>query len=113
LVYRSLDWTGSARIKGGTVEYRNALLEKWMEHPVILGLSEAPDLAPEDMNRLFNEPGWGVNVRGGLSRTASYLLLSYDRIGIAVRTEEGAPQRFIPWSAVLFIQGTVQDDAPH
>ncbi len=92
-------------------DYRNALLEKWMEHPVFLGLVEAPDLAPEDINRIFNEPGWGVNVSGGLSRTASYLLLSYDRIGITVKTEERAPQRFIPWSAVLFIQGTVQDDA--
>jgi hypothetical protein len=112
LVNRSLDWTGSALIEGGTVEYRNALLEKWMEHPVILGLVEAPDLPPEQMDRLDTEPGWGVDVSGGLSRTASYLILSYDRIGITVQTEEGAPQRFIPWSAVLFIQGTVRDHAP-
>jgi hypothetical protein len=112
LVNRSLDWTGSALIEGGTVEYRNALLEKWMEHPVILGLVEAPDLPPDAMDRLSDEPGWGVNVSEGLSRTASYLLLSYDRVGISVKTEERAPQRFIPWSAVLFIQGTVQDDAP-
>lgn len=88
------------------MEYKNELLDGWVGTPVVIKYADAPDLDPEQTKRAFEQPGRGVRVIGGMSRTAVYRLLAYDATGLTVRAEEeGTPGVFMPWGAVLAVQG--------
>lgn len=93
------------------MEYKNELLEEWVGRPVVLGYAEAPDLKnKEEIENVFHNPGYGYE-GPAKHRTSVYLLMSYDNIGINVKTmEEGSAYTFMPWGAVLSIQGDTETE---
>ncbi len=88
------------------MEYRSELLDGWVGAPAVITYQTGPELSFEEMEQAFEEPGMGVQLTSVLSRTAILLLVSYDNLGIIVKTlEEGAPEFFVAWGAVLAIHG--------
>jgi hypothetical protein len=94
------------------MEYRNELLDGWVGAPVVITYQTGPELSFEEMERAMEEPGMGVQLTSVLSRTAILLLVSYDNLGMIVKTlEEGAPEFFVAWGAVLAIHGASPEAA--
>ena len=88
------------------MQHDNELLDAWQGEPVLATLLGGADLLPfEDLSRAFRHLGFGIEeVRQ--AKTAVYELVDYDDLGVTFRRqEEGAPRFFVPWCAVLGIQG--------
>jgi hypothetical protein len=88
------------------MEHHNELLDAWQGQPVMATfLGGAELLAFEKPSKAFRHPSFGIEeVRK--AKTAVYELVEYDHLGVTFRRqEEGAPRFFVPWGAVLGIQG--------
>jgi len=82
------------------------MLDAWQGEPVMATLLGGADLlAFEESSRAFRHSGFGIEeIRK--AKTAVYELVEYDQLGVTFRRqEEGAPRFFVPWGAVLGIQG--------
>ena len=87
------------------MQHDNELLDAWQGEPVMATLLGGADLLPfEDLSRAFGHPSFGIEeVRQ--AKTSVYELVDYDHLGVIFRQDEGAPRFFVPWGAVLGIQG--------
>ncbi len=87
------------------MQHGNELLDAWQGEPVMATLLGGADLLPfEDLSRAFGHSGFGIEeVRQ--TKTAVYELVDYDHLGVIFRQDQGAPRFFVPWGAVLGIQG--------
>lgn len=91
------------------MEYKNELLENWVGLTVIIEHATGPLLQTEEIQKIFQDPGFGYQ-EPTKHRTAVYKLLGYDGVGITTKTlEEGSSQVFMPWGAVLSIRGEMPD----
>lgn len=86
--------------------YRNELLDEWVGGLVLTGLVIAPQLEPEEAEDMGDNPEIFKSHLTQAAR-ALYRLLAYDEIGITIRlaVDEEEPPIFVPWGAVLRLEG--------
>jgi hypothetical protein len=91
------------------MERRNHLLDTWKGEPVLATLLGGADLTLEEISRAFQDPTFGIQDLPK-AQTAVHELVEYDQLGVILRRrEKGAPRFFVPWGAVLSIQGAEPD----
>jgi len=95
------------REEDGLAGYRNEMLDEWVGGLVLVGMNVAPQLEPGEAEEMGADPSI-VKSHLTQSMRGIYRFVAYDEIGITIRMleeEEEQPLMFVPWSAVLRLEG--------